>query len=96
MVEGDRLSCNGSGREYMISSSFTCDSSGIVYLLGCKVCGKQYIGSTFTTFRARFNNYKSASRRFDKGNQLHKKSFLGTLLKQITRGLLGYNLVGNR
>ena len=60
MVEGDRFSCNGPGREYMISSSFTCDSSGIVYLLGCKVCGKQYVGSTFTT-------YKSASDRFDKG-----------------------------
>ena len=55
-------------REYRISSCFTCDSSGIVYLLGCEVCGKQYVvGSTFTTFRARFNDYKSASRRFDKG-----------------------------
>ena len=67
MVEGDRFSCNGSGREYRISRCFTCDSSGIVYLLGCKVCGKQYVGSTFTTFTARFNNYKSASHRFDKG-----------------------------
>ena len=60
MVEGDRFSCNGSGREYRISRWFTCDSSGIVYLFGYKVCGKQHVGSTFTT-------YKSASDRFDKG-----------------------------
>ena len=58
MKEGDSFSCNGSGREYGISSSFTCDSSGVVYLLGCKVCGKQYVGSTVTPVRARFNNYK--------------------------------------
>ena len=39
MKEGDGFSCNGSGREYGISSGFTFDSSGVVYLLGCKVCG---------------------------------------------------------
>ena len=38
-----------------------------MYLLGCKVCGKQYVGSTFTSFRARFNNYKLSSRKFSGG-----------------------------
>ena len=38
-----------------------------MYLLGCKVCGKQYVGSTFTSCRARFNNYKSSSRKFSSG-----------------------------
>ena len=32
-----------------------------LYLLGCKVCGKEYVGSTFTSLRTRFNNYKSSS-----------------------------------
>ena len=40
--------------------------SGVVSLLSCKVCGMQYVGSTFTPFRTRFNNYKLCSRRFDK------------------------------
>ena len=43
------------------------NSSGVMYLLGCKVCGKQYVGSTFTSLRARFNNYKSSSRKFSSG-----------------------------
>ena len=67
MSEGSSFKCNVSGREYYINSSFTSDSSGVVYLLGCKVCGKQYVGSTFTSFRARFNNYKSVSRKFSGG-----------------------------
>ena len=64
MSEGSSFNCNVSGREYDISGNFTCDSSGVVYSLGCKVCGKQYVGSTFKSFRARFNNYKSSSRKF--------------------------------
>ena len=36
---------------------FDCDSSGVVYLLSCKVCGMQYVGSKHVyPFRARFNN----------------------------------------
>ena len=64
MSEGSGFRCNISGREYDINSDFNCDSSGVVYLLGCKVCGKQYVGSTLTSFRARFNSYKSSSRKF--------------------------------
>ena len=56
MSEGSSFKCNISGRDYYINSNFNCDSSGVVYLLGCEVCGKQYAGSTFTSFRARFNN----------------------------------------
>ena len=52
------------GKKYSISSSFNCHSLGVVYLLGCKVCGKQYVGRTFKSFRTRFNDYKSSSRKF--------------------------------
>ena len=67
MSEGNSFRCSVSGREYTINRSFICDSSGVVYVLGCKVCGKQYVGSTFIPFRVRFNNYKSSSRRFFSG-----------------------------
>ena len=39
----------------------------VVYLSGCKVCGKQYVGSTFISFRARFNNFNSCSRKLSSG-----------------------------
>ena len=51
MSEGGSFKSNVSGRKYDINSHFTCDSSGVVYLLGCKVCCKQYAGSTFTTLQ---------------------------------------------
>ena len=35
----------------------------------------QYVGSTFTPFRTRFNNYKSCSRRFDKGELVNQADF---------------------
>ena len=35
--EGNSFSCNVSGEQYSTSSSLNCDSSGAVYLLGCKV-----------------------------------------------------------
>ena len=34
-------------------------------MLECSVCGLQYVGSTCTSFRVRFNNYKSCNRRFN-------------------------------
>ena len=45
--EGNSSSCNVCGNQYSVSSSFNCDSSGVVYLLGCRVPGEQYVGSTF-------------------------------------------------
>ena len=64
MWEGNSFRCSDSGREYTINNRFNCDSSGVLYVLGFKICGKQYVGSTFTPFRIRFNNYKSSSRKF--------------------------------
>ena len=61
MSKGSSFKYNVSGMEYDINSDVTCDSSGAVYLLDCTVCGKQYVGSTFASFRASFNNYKSGS-----------------------------------
>ena len=42
MFEGDKFVCDVTGKEYKINCRFDCDSSGVVYLLGCKVCGMQY------------------------------------------------------
>ena len=36
----------------------------MVYLLECRICRKQFNGSTVTKFRARANNYKNTHRDF--------------------------------
>ena len=38
---------------------FDCNSSDVIYLISCTVCGRQYTGTTVTRFRKRFNQYKS-------------------------------------
>ena len=43
-----------------------CSSNLILYLIECKLCSKQYVGSTITPFRSRFNNYKSGIRKVSK------------------------------
>ena len=40
-----------------------CGSNLVVYWIECKSCSKQYVGSTITPFRSRFNNYKSGARK---------------------------------
>ena len=47
-----------------IKKNFNCNSKMVVYLIVCRVCGKQYSGSTVTKFRARANNYKNTHRNF--------------------------------
>ena len=43
-----------------------CNSNLVVYLIECKSCSKQYVGSTITPFRSRFHNYKSGPRKVSK------------------------------
>ena len=38
--------------------SLNCNTSNVVYLVQCKTCHIQYIGSASTKFRLRFNNYR--------------------------------------
>ena len=46
------------GKEFRINYNLNCNSKNVVYLITCKVCGIQYVGSTTTTFRSRFNNHR--------------------------------------
>ena len=51
------------------NGNFNCDSSNVVYLIECKTCSMQYIGSTTTKFRTRLNNYKSSFRKYVSGKK---------------------------
>ena len=46
----------------------------IVYLIECRVCRKQYNGSTVTKFRPRADNYKSTHRNFRKEQTLSNQA----------------------
>ena len=48
MSNSEHFHSNIDSREYRINYSFNCDSSNVVYLLECTVCGVQYVGSTCT------------------------------------------------
>ena len=48
------------GKSYSIRSNLTCDSKNVIYLVSCKKCQLQYIGSTTTEFKVRFRNHKSS------------------------------------
>ena len=75
MSNSEHFHSNIDSREYRINYSFNCDSSNVVYLLECTVCGVQYVGSTCTPFRLRFNNYKACSRKFNLGASVPQVEF---------------------
>ena len=49
-----------------------CNSENVVYLLSCRVCNLQYVGSTVTSFRLRFNNHKSRIATHSKASRAYK------------------------
>ena len=59
LENGDRFESTVTKKKYRINFPFDCNSICLVYLLTCKVYLKQYVGSTVTMFRLRFNQYKS-------------------------------------
>ena len=71
-------------REYIIKSEMNC-SSNVIYLNTCKTCGLQYLGSTTTKFRMRFNNYKSFFKKYTSGKLdiLQSSVKMGTTLNNV-------------
>ena len=55
-----------SNEVYQIKKNVNCNSNMVVYLIECRVCRKQYNGSTVTKFSTRSNNYKSPHCNFRK------------------------------
>ena len=58
-IESRVFSSFKTGKSYTIRSNLTCDSKNVIYLVSCKKCQLQYIGSTTTEFKVRFRNHKS-------------------------------------
>ena len=66
-----------SNKKFIINFRFDCNSQNVIYLLTCKVCTKQYVGSTTTKFRLRLNQYKSNLKLYGEGKRgFQQDSFL--------------------
>jgi hypothetical protein len=47
------------GKEYKIFCNVNCKTTNVVYLLGCHVCGSQYVGESVQPFNKRMNGHSS-------------------------------------
>ena len=56
-------------RQYKINHHLDCNDKCLIYLLSCKICGLQYVGSTTYRFRSRWNNYKDNDRKAQRGEE---------------------------
>ena len=53
VVETNSSTSTTTGLTYKINHKFDCDSKCVIYLLSCRVCNMQYVGSTVVKFRFR-------------------------------------------
>ena len=58
LVLSTEFTCHATKRKYKIKGFFNCNTKDIIYLIACKCCGKQYIGSS-TGFKERLRIHKS-------------------------------------
>ena len=56
LVLSTEFTCHATKRKYKIGF-LICNAKNIIYLIACKCCGKQYIGSA-TGFKERFRIHK--------------------------------------
>ena len=69
VVETDTFESFQTKRQYKINHNLNCNDKFLIYLLLCKICGLQYVGSTTDPFRYRWNNYKGHNRKAERGVQ---------------------------
>ena len=61
--------------QYKTEHQLKCNDNCLIYLLFCKVCGLQYVGSTTDKFRLRWNNYKENNQKAKRGEE-HMQSLI--------------------
>ena len=73
VVETDIFQSFVDKKVYKINHRFTCSDKCLVYLLSCKVCGRQYTGQTVDEFRYWWDSYKGINRKSLRGDE-HKQT----------------------
>ena len=67
VVETDTFESFQTKKQSKINHNLNCNDKCLIYLLSCKICGLQYVGSTTDPFRYRWNNYKDNNRKAERG-----------------------------
>jgi len=75
------------GKKFTIKSDLNCDSKNVVYLVSCKKCSIQYVGSASTAFRYRFNNYRCCYRKHSSGSVVPQATFHAHFAQDGHRGM---------
>ena len=60
----------------------------MIYLIYCKLCGLQYVGSTVDRFRPKWNNYKCSQRIASEGGTPKQNYICYYFLSENHHGLL--------
>ena len=69
ITETNTFTSSVTGETYKISNRLDCNDKCLAYLLTCNKCKKQYTGEATDNFRGRWNNYKSKSKSFTRGEK---------------------------
>ena len=87
ITETDTFTSIVTGENFEINHRFGCTyDKCLVYLMGCNKCKKQYTGQTRDHFRSRWNNCKSKSRSFDRGEQCMQERLYKHFKSEIHSG----------
>ena len=60
LKESNCFTSTSTNRTYPITQILSCKSKNVIYLVTCKKCKVQYVGSTSNEFKIRFRNHKSS------------------------------------
>ena len=66
LICDNKFNCKVTGRVYTVRGSLSCNSPKLVYVISCKNCGDQYVGSA-TDFKASLKIHKSTGAPCGKG-----------------------------
>ena len=60
LVCRNKFTCKFTGKTYKVRGNLSCNSANLVYLLSCKLCKDQYVGSAYkNNFKPGFRVHKS-------------------------------------
>ena len=69
---------------FKINHYFDCTSRSLIYMISCKVCGKQYVVSAMKRFRLWWNNTSLAKEKLKEGRTVYKSIFMNNFWVRIT------------
>ena len=79
-VDTSQTTTNRNNHSYLIRENFNCQSTNIVYVLKCDICGTQYVGESFNTMKTRCRGHVSTIRTSkDHPVGLHYRSYNHTI-----------------